>query len=242
MWGHLVCCSVMVLKLQCVAVCCSVLQCVVVCCSVLQCDTALWCSSCSVELCVAVCCCVRLHRIQMCCNRCVNSDIVPVCVWNVTRRNTLQHTATHCNTLQHHTVAIDMLASWLHVCPNTTAPLQCNTLQHYYSETHNMSTHHCNTHCNTHCKTQQRNAQYVNASGTQHKLPAHVIIYRNCKLYSQTTCQTKPTKQDQKQASLGYPPSAFNTNCDFTLQESEWLICGGHLSPKKKLNLTWYAI
>jgi len=220
MWGHLVCCSVMVLKLQCVAVCCSVLQCVVVCCSVLQCDTALWCSSCSVELCVAVCCCVRLHRIQMCCNRCVQQwHRASVCV----KRDTPQHTATHCNTLQHTATS--------HCCNRYVGIMIACVSQHYSTAAVQHST-----------APLQRNAQYVNASGTQHKLPAHVIIFRNCKLYSQTTCQTKPTKQDQKQASLGYPPSAFNTNCDFTLQESEWLICGGHLSPKKKLNLTWYAI
>jgi len=154
----------LVLKLQCDAVCCSALQCDVVCCSVLQCVAALWCSSCSVVMCVAVCCSVRLHRIQMFCNRCVQQ-------WHRAsvrvKSNTPQHTATHCNTLQHHTVAIDMLSSWLRVCPNTTAPLQCNTLQYHYSETYNMSTHQVQ-----HTSCQHMSSYTVTANST---LKQHVL-------------------------------------------------------------------
>ena len=73
--------------MQCVAVCCSVLQCVIVCCSVLQ-----------LLQCVAVC-------------QSRHTNLIPYAAKirgkgvvgkkKLTRRYTLQHTATRCNTLQH---------------------------------------------------------------------------------------------------------------------------------------------
>jgi len=86
-----VCCSV----LQCIAVCCNMLSCVAVCCSVLQCAVV----CCIVLQCAAVGCTVKTsQKIEErfarpwseSCHTCV-------CVLS----HTLQHTATHCNTLQH---------------------------------------------------------------------------------------------------------------------------------------------
>jgi len=76
--GVAVCCSV----LQCAAVCCGVLQCVAVCCSVLQCVAV----CCSVLRCAAVC----YSMLQCVALGCVLHSV-----------NTVQHTATHCDTLQH---------------------------------------------------------------------------------------------------------------------------------------------
>jgi len=97
------CCRV----LQCVAVFCSVLQCVAVCCSVLQ--------------CVAVCCWLTYRLF-----RDMNHDFcycLPAksCMYSAVkkRNNTPQHTATHCNTLQH---------SAAHIATHTAT--HYNILQH----------------------------------------------------------------------------------------------------------------
>ena len=92
--------------LQCVAVCCSVLQCVAVRCSVLQCVAV----CCSVLQCAAVCYNV-LQRVAVCCSvlPCIAVATVAstytyawiVAVNLLNSVNTLHHTATHCNTLQH---------------------------------------------------------------------------------------------------------------------------------------------
>jgi len=83
---HRICCSV----LQCVAVCCSVLQCVAVCCSVLQ--------------CVAVCCIITYYTIYYISWGATLSiyhiyDIRDIPIMEQLIKNTLQHTATHCNTM-----------------------------------------------------------------------------------------------------------------------------------------------
>jgi len=78
-----VCCSVV----QCVAACSSVLQRVAVCCSVLPCVAA----CCSVYQCVAVCCSCRRRNFRSA----PSSPVQPP------PHNTLQHAATHGNTLQH---------------------------------------------------------------------------------------------------------------------------------------------
>ena len=106
--------------LQCAAVCRSVLQCASVCCSVLQ--------------CVAVCCSVLqwatvsyVHIYMVCASRFLKLS--------------LNHTATHCNTLQHNAAHCNTIKSplsdrgnlcreqsWLHMLLHHTA-WHCNTLQ-----------------------------------------------------------------------------------------------------------------
>ena len=112
-----VCCSV----LQCAVICCrehdytyttkccSVSQCVAACCSVLQCAE----KNCyfvvfrSVLQFVAVCCSVLLKKTRClhptstnCNRRTIYEKIQPVSFVYVNHCITLQHTATHCNTLQ----------------------------------------------------------------------------------------------------------------------------------------------
>jgi len=151
-----VCCSV----LQCVAVCCSELQCVAVSCSVLQCAAEYcnglqWVAVCCSELqCVAV-------SVGTLFTRQIANYVAPhvMCVftphththltcwasWSsicgvmraptdtATHCNTLQHTATHCNTPHTHT-HLTCGASWFAICRMKTVPTDtathCNTLQH----------------------------------------------------------------------------------------------------------------
>jgi len=96
-----VCCSVLqcvavimhIMFRKCVAVCCGVLRCVAVCCGVLRwvilyCTGLQWGAAGGSGLqCAAVCCSV-LQCVAACCRHSMN-------------RNTLHHTETHCNTLQH---------------------------------------------------------------------------------------------------------------------------------------------
>jgi len=106
------CVAVYCSVLQCVAVRCSVLQCVAVCCSVLQCVTVCLksrynkhttCVGCmcartphaktTILQCVAVC---GVARVAVCCS------VFPIKIhYMLYLRTTLQHTATHCNTMQH---------------------------------------------------------------------------------------------------------------------------------------------
>jgi len=92
--------------------CCSVLQCVAVCCNVLQCVAV----CCSVLQCVAA---FAMHKVT--------------CHQHCKRCNTLQHTATHSNTL----------------APAPTAALAppAQTLQH--TATHSKTLQHTATHGNT---------------------------------------------------------------------------------------------
>jgi len=99
-WSSFLCCSV----LQCAAVCCSVLQCAAACCSVLQCAAV----CCSVLQCAAVCCSV-LQCVAVCCSalQCGLDWFFFIYICSMTYShmsrdthcNSLQHTATHCNTL-----------------------------------------------------------------------------------------------------------------------------------------------
>jgi len=124
-----------------VAVCCRVLQCVAVCCCVL--------------LCVAVCfsdskrrtCVFHTHGRNMAhvtahghrhCNTLQQCSALQHAATHDTRQETLQHTATHCNTLQH------AASSGTH---------HCTTLHHTATVQHTAT--HCNTlqHTATHCNT-----------------------------------------------------------------------------------------
>jgi len=110
-----VCCSVS----QCVAVSCSVLSCIVVCCSVFQC-VPVCCSvlqshqhggEASMSLVEGIVCyselqCVAVFRsvlqcVVVCCSvlQCAAENVSGECL-KCTHCNTLQHTATYCNTLQ----------------------------------------------------------------------------------------------------------------------------------------------
>ena len=86
----------------------------------------------------------------------------------------LQHTATHCNTLQHISQMIESRHLWLTLC-NTLQPTatHCNTLQHTSTRCNTLqhTAKHCNTlqhtatHCNTyhtatHCNTLQHTAPH----------------------------------------------------------------------------------
>ena len=89
-----VCCSV----LPCVAVCCRVLQCAAVCCSVLQ--------------CAAVCCSVR------------SSNAEPDFLYLYKKlAHTLQHSATHCSTLQLYMYICNLSCIYTH---KASAPSQHN--------------------------------------------------------------------------------------------------------------------
>jgi len=171
--------------MSCVAVCCSVLQCVAVCCSVLQC-VAVYCDvfqCCSVLQCVA-------EWARECISLCGQTEWVHLYVWQIhprvwcdsfidisgmqeieihcntlqpatwTHRNTLQHSATHCNTM-HYTL-------------QHTA-IHCSTLQLTQTAKHDISgTREMKTHCNTlqhnalrtaaHCSTLQHTATHSGCS------------------------------------------------------------------------------
>ena len=125
--------------LQCVAVCCSVLQCVAVCCSVLQ--------------CLALCPCCGTAK-------------------STARReselfHTLQHTATHCNTLQHATALREGNQSLFTHCNTLQHPAaHCNTLQHTATPCNTLQ--HCAkeirafSHTATHCNTLQHITTHYN--------------------------------------------------------------------------------
>ena len=143
------CCSV----LQCVAVCCSVLQCVAVCCSVLQCVAV----RCSALQCVAQWrghSAVKIDReirksLQAStCERAretTQGQETPGCTHATTppkeflqHTATLQHTASHCNSLEKNLPTLTLL---LH------QKSLCNTLQH--TAAHGNTRQHMATYCNT---------------------------------------------------------------------------------------------
>ena len=101
-----VCCSV----LQCVAACCSVLQCVAVCCSVLQCVAV-----------ILVCHHYHPHK-----STTIGVWYTPHKACN-THCNTMQHTATHCNTLSADNTC---LVRWVMMIDATHCNTHCNTMQH----------------------------------------------------------------------------------------------------------------
>ena len=136
--------------LQCVALCCSVLQCVAVCCSVLQ--------------RVAVCCSISRAKES-------SSLIVP-------QRNTLQHTATHCNTLQFHSLPAQHTA--------TTTHYNNRVLMHIWFEQSQMMTKHiCLIYVATHCNILQHDATRCNT--LQHAATRCYTL-----LHATTHCQTLP--------------------------------------------------
>jgi len=133
--------------LQCVAVCCSALQCIAACCSVLQCVAA----CCSVLQCPAAMHGSLPSRSGGVLSRGGNSENTPRArSWSETprprarlyglREYCRQHTAEHCNTLQH--TATHLREYYRH----HTATL-CNTLQH--SATHGNTRQDIATHYNT---------------------------------------------------------------------------------------------
>jgi len=116
-----------------VCVCCNAGQCVAVCCSVLQ--------------CVAVCCSVL---------QCVAMRGTVMALRYVPGQS-LQHTATHCNTLWwlwsaclsdtlQHNVSIYTTRLWYRDGGTVTAT-RCNTLQHTATRCNTLQ--HTATHCNT---------------------------------------------------------------------------------------------
>jgi len=121
----------------------------------------------------------------------------------------LQHTATHCNTLQHAatelraTPAIGATRTATHTA--THIAKHCNTLQHNTTypaiDLRATVAHaHCNTHCNTlqhtathcntqqqtatHCNTLQHTATHCNTLTQQHTAthfnPLHLTLQQNC--------------------------------------------------------------
>ena len=138
--------------------CCSVLQCVAVCCNVLQCVAV----CCSVLQCVAA---FAMHKVT--------------CHQHCKRCNTLQHTATHSNTLAPAPTAA--LAPPLKHCNTLQHTLKhCNTLQHTATHGNTLqhtctSSHSCTSaprantattyntlqHTATHCNTLQHTATHL---------------------------------------------------------------------------------
>jgi len=146
-----VCCRVV----QCVAVCCRVVQCVAVCCRVVQCvavslKCALQCGAvcvavcCSVLQCVAVRCsafqCVALHCSVSWHSRIIiaQGTFTTATQYNkfhgiATHGNTLQHAATHCNTVCCHRARTHERNNR----PSTSTHTHgWHTLQHTAVETH----------------------------------------------------------------------------------------------------------
>jgi len=105
----------MYIVLQCVAVCCSVLQCVAVCCSVLQ-SVAMCCKVVDSYLRMIAC---NMH-IHECKDSCAYIHISTLCMLYTIHRymycNTLQHTATHCNTPVYIDICIHVYISRIYVC------------------------------------------------------------------------------------------------------------------------------
>ena len=116
------CCSV----LQCGAVCCSVLQCVAACCSKMQ-QTLHTPVLQRVTLCVAVRCSVLRFYFCPSLLRALSLSLSPAfhlfifLARSLSPDESLQHTATHCNTLQHTTTHCNTLQH---------TATHCNTLQH----------------------------------------------------------------------------------------------------------------
>jgi len=98
--------------------------------------------------------------------------------WWISLQQTLQRTATHCNTLHRHTVCIALHYMHLWICLQHTlqhTASYCNTLQHtaiHFNTLHDSTCicgYLCNTlqHTATHCNTLQHTARVVSL-GDQH--------------------------------------------------------------------------
>ena len=90
-----------------------------------------------------------------------------MCGVTPTFRDILQHTATHCNTLQHTTYLATHSDVWrdFHMLRHTAT--HCNTLQH--------TAIHCNTlqHTATHCNTLRHTATHCNTLNTLQHTATH---------------------------------------------------------------------
>jgi len=144
------------------AVCCSMIQCVAVCCSVLQC-VAVWCSVSSRGDKSAADCsamqmsdsyshwigcmqCVAVRCSVLRCNALSATDLAPLL-------DTLQHTVSYCNALQHTACS----QTHCHLCLTAASQTAWQHIWHHWQP-------HCNTatYCNpaTHCNILQHNATH----------------------------------------------------------------------------------
>jgi len=120
----------------CVAVCCSVLQYVAVCCFM-----------CIVLQCVAWCC-SALHTALML------TQSIKSCtqISSYMYRDSLQHTAAHCNTLQYTAIHCNTLRHIIatHFTMGARVKQRCKHMHPYYTHTNDCNTlQHTATHCNT---------------------------------------------------------------------------------------------
>jgi len=152
---------------MCVCVCVCVCMCVCACVCVCVCMC--------VCMCVCVCVCVWVGEYMSCCQ---------FSVWRIF--TTQQHTATHCNTLQHtlqHTV--------------THTATHCNTLQHTPQHTAHTSRIHQKRWTATHCNTLQHTEKHCNtiiipAGSAKNDEPQNTA--KNCNILQHTSYQQDPQK------------------------------------------------
>ena len=127
------------------------LQCVEVCCSVSYISR---CSCCSVLQCVGVCCSVSYI------SRCTGVRRHQGSRIHLEIEDTLQHTSTHCNTLQQdaprNIITLQITATHCDTLQHTAA--RCNTLQKDMPRNISHATTHCNTlkHTAAHCNILQQ--------------------------------------------------------------------------------------
>ena len=160
------------------------LQCVAVCCGYFDLCRCLSAKD------VAVCC-SALQRVAVCCRyfdlcRSLSANEPFTSGWfaeinlKLTRTYTLQHTATHCNTLQHAETA-----SWL-------ANTHCHTLQHtaMHFNTQQRTATHCNAlqHTASYCNTQKPQVHSRAHAATQWKMLERAATYCNTLQHTTTHC------------------------------------------------------
>jgi len=186
-------------------VCCSVLECAALHCRVLQSVAQRKSPRHSISpihcnMCVAVCCSV-LQCVAVICEDIPFPPSTATCtsMSHVTSMKqpchiSLQHTATHCNTLQH--TATHCNAQSYHISLQHTAT-HCTALQH--TATHSLNTYHCNTlqHTATHCNILQRTVISHITESCHESIPAiHSHFQINQKLPPPT--HTHTSKQIHK--------------------------------------------
>jgi len=173
-----------------------VLQCVAVCCSVLQCVA---------EHRTFLVMFPPLHILAtllpgMRCPPPVAAQKVDVCVQRLVGSYTLQHTTTHCNTLQHDTVRNilhPVAAQKVDVCVQRLAgrytlqhtATHCNTNAAKHAATHWHTLLHTTTHC---CNTLQHTATHCNTNGARTRPLAlkHTATRCNTLQHTATHCNT----------------------------------------------------